>query len=106
MDFTGRSPSSVGFPFHSRPASYSGSAATLKEEAIKAMFSSPPHCRKISPGAYTRGLPTVRRRRASPVTSSGPFSPGGCMQHPQWFSGNNRIVAREKVVRIDPQCFV
>ena len=28
------------------------------------------------------------------------------MHHPQWFSGNNRMVARERVVRIDPQCFV
>ncbi len=27
------------------------------------------------------------------------------MHHPQWFSGNNRIAAREKVVKIDPQCF-
>ena len=52
MDFTGRSPSSVGFPFHSRRASYSGSAATLKEEAIKAMFSSP----TASPKDFTRGL--------------------------------------------------
>ena len=26
------------------------------------------------------------------------------MWHPHWFSGSNRI-AREKVVRIDPQCF-
>ena len=24
------------------------------------------------------------------------------MHHPQWFSGNNRIAAREKVVRFDP----
>ena len=28
------------------------------------------------------------------------------MQHPQWFSGSNRIAAREKVFRIDPQCFL
>jgi len=28
------------------------------------------------------------------------------MHHPQWFPGNNRIAAREKIVRINPQCFV
>jgi len=28
------------------------------------------------------------------------------MHHPRWFSGSNRVAAREKVVRIDPQCFM
>lgn len=53
--------------YRERQLSYSGSAATLKEEAVKATFSSPPHCRVISPKAYTLDLPTVGRRRASPV---------------------------------------
>ena len=65
----GRSPSSVGFPFHrAGPASrYSGSAAALEEEAAKAAFSSPPRRHALSPAAYRRDLPTIGRRRASPV---------------------------------------
>jgi len=47
--------------------SYSGSAATLDEEATKAAFSSPPHNRVVSPVAYLLDLPTVGRRRVSPV---------------------------------------
>jgi hypothetical protein len=61
--------------------SYCGSAATLKEEAVKATFSSPPLRRTISPAAYTFGLPTIGRRRASPVMAQDPFSPGGNTQH-------------------------
>jgi hypothetical protein len=46
---------------------YSGSADTLQEEAAKAAFSSTPRGRTFSPVAYRFGLPTVGRRRASPV---------------------------------------
>lgn len=50
-----------------RRRSYSGSAAALEEEAVKATFSSPPRRQTISPVAYTFDLPTAGRRRASPV---------------------------------------
>jgi hypothetical protein len=63
-----RSSSSAVSPFTSRTSrSYSGSAAALNEEATKAAFSSPPRRRVVSPVAYRLDLPTVRRRRASPV---------------------------------------
>jgi hypothetical protein len=39
-------------PFIRRKADYSGSAATLQEEAVQATFSSPPHRRAVSPVAY------------------------------------------------------
>ena len=95
-------------PFPARR--YSASAAVLKEEEAKATFSPPPrrHVPKdtFSPEAYMFDLPTIGRRRTSPVMTQDHFSPGGNMHHPQWFSGNNRIAAGEKVVRIDPQCFV
>lgn len=65
---TRRSSSSVGFSFRlALRRGYSGSADTLQEEAAKAAFSSPPRCRTFSPVAYRHGLPTVGRRRASPV---------------------------------------
>ena len=60
----------------------------------------------ISPVAYTFDLPTVGRRRTSPVMAQDHFSPGGDMHHPQWFSGSNRMPIGEKVVRFDPQCFL
>jgi hypothetical protein len=34
------------------PSGYSGSAVVLDEEAIKAIFSSPSHARRLSPVAY------------------------------------------------------
>jgi hypothetical protein len=62
------------FPFASRISrSYSGSAAALNEEATKAAFSSPPHCRVVSPVAYRLDLPNVGRRRASPVMTQDHF---------------------------------
>jgi hypothetical protein len=79
-----RSPSSLVSSFirvRFLAPSYSDSAAALKEEAIKAMFSSPPHRRLLSPEAYTHGLPTVGRSRASPVRLR-TFAPGGRMYHP------------------------
>ena len=61
-------------PFTSRGTrSYSGSAAALEEEAVQATFSSPPRCRTLSPVAYRYGLPTVGRRRASPVMARDHF---------------------------------
>jgi hypothetical protein len=60
----------------------------------------------FSPEAYMSDLPTIGRRRTSPVMSQDHSSPGGHVQHPQWFSGNNRILAGEKVIRMDPQCFM
>lgn len=61
------------FSLSSAETDYSGSAATLEVEAVKATFSTPPHRRTISPEAYSRGLPTVGRRRASPVSTQGHF---------------------------------
>jgi hypothetical protein len=55
------------FPFIPTRRDYSGSAVALEEEAVQATFSSPPRCRTVSPVAYGFGLPTVGRRRASPV---------------------------------------
>ena len=54
-------------PFIPVTRDYSGSAATLKEEATKAAFSSPPPGRTLSPVAYSCDLPTIGRCRASPV---------------------------------------
>ena len=63
-----RSSSSAVSPFTSRTSrSYSGSAAALNEEAAQAAFPSPPRRRVVSPTAYRLDLPTVGRRRASPV---------------------------------------
>ena len=92
-------------PFHDAPfptRRYSGSAATLKEEAVKATFSSP----TASSEQFHRWL-IVRltdRRTGEGFTGhdSGPFSPGGDVHHPRWFSSNNRIVAGEKVFRMTP----
>ena len=71
---TRRSPSSVGFSFHlALRRGYSGSADTLEEEVAKAAFSSPPRCRAFSPVAYRLDLPTVGRRRASPVMTQDHF---------------------------------
>jgi hypothetical protein len=61
-------------PFIPTGRDYSGSAAALEEEAVKATFSSPPRCRTVSPMAYGSVLPTVGRRRASPVMAGTLFS--------------------------------
>lgn len=62
-------------PFTSRHLAwgYFGSADTLEEEAAKAAFSSPPRCRAFSPVAYGLDLPTIGRRRASPVMTQDHF---------------------------------
>jgi hypothetical protein len=52
---------------------YFGSADTLEEEAAKATFSSPPRCRAFSPVAYRLDLPSIGRRRASPVMTQDHF---------------------------------
>jgi hypothetical protein len=76
---------------------YSGSADTLKAEAAKAAFSSPPHCRAFSPVAYRLVLPTVGRRRASPVMTQDHFLQAAArltrMVHP-WQSARTEGGAR------------
>jgi hypothetical protein len=83
-------------PFTSRGMrGYSGSAAALEEEAVQATFSSPPRCRSVSPEAYRCDLPTVGRRRASPVMIRTVFFR---RQHgsPAWSSpGNSHLRLRD-----------
>ena len=57
-----------GFIFHPpEAADYSESAVILEEEATEAAFSSPPHRPALSSMTYRQALPTVGRRRISPV---------------------------------------
>ena len=77
-------------PFIPTRRDYSGSAVILKEEATKAAFSSPPRGRSLSPVAYRSDLPTVGRRRTSPVCLGTIFLR---RQHvpPPWATAGNRI---------------
>ena len=64
------------------------------------------HKDTFSPEAYMFDLPTIGRRRTSPVMTQDHFLQATTCSTPNGSSGNNRIAAGEKVVRIDPQCFV
>lgn len=68
-----RSPSSLGFPFHPPRRTTPVLLPPLKRRPIRQR--SPHHrvTRAFSPKAYTLGLPTAGRRRASPVMSQDHF---------------------------------
>jgi hypothetical protein len=77
----------------------------LKRRPSRQRSPHPPHRQNdFTCGLYVR---STDHRTGEGFTGhdSGPFSPGGDVQHPQGFFSNNRILAGEKVVRIDPRCF-
>jgi hypothetical protein len=69
----GRSPSSVGFSFHPAIGTTPDLLQPSKGRLLRRPSPHRPHRRTISPVAYRIDLPTVGRRRASPVMTQDHF---------------------------------
>src|SRR5207244_4083033 len=69
----GRSPSSIGFSFHPAIGTTPDLLLPSKRRRLRRPSPHPPRCRAISPVAYWIDLPTVGRRRASPVMTQDHF---------------------------------
>lgn len=61
----------------------------LKRRRLRRPSPHRPRRRTISPEAYRADLPTIGRRRAFTGYGSGPFSPHGDMNHPEWATVGN-----------------